>query len=114
MLMIVLEMVFTLLAALGLASVLWVIFARRIVSVSGGKGQFAVVCAAGRGDELEQTIRDLLWLHSRDLYHGSILLVDCGLDEEGRALAHLLCANNREILLCTAEDAVDVMFRKEP
>ena len=110
MLMLVLEMIFTLLASVGLVSILWALLARRIVPASSGEDVFAVVRGCGRGAELEQDVRDLLWLRNRDLYPGAILIVDCGLDEEGRALARLLCANTDEIRFCDAEEAARLIF----
>ena len=110
MLTIVLEMIFTLLASVGLASILWIVLARRIFPASTGEDLFAIVRGRGRGDALEQDIRDLLWLRQRGFFHGIVLIVDCGLDEEGLALARLLCANDEDIRLCGAEEAAALIF----
>ena len=110
MLTTVLEMIFILLASVGLASILWVILAPRMFPASEGKDLFAVVRGRGRGDELEQDVRDLLWLHHRGHWQGTILVVDCGMDEEGKALARLLCANNGEIQFCEPEEAIQLIF----
>ena len=110
MLTTVLEMVFILLASVGLASILWVALARRIFPASGGKDLFAVVRGRGRGDELEQDVRDLLRLRHQDLFQGTVLIVDCGLEEEGKALARLLCANGTDIKFCQPEEVMELIF----
>lgn len=111
MLSAVLEMLLTLLAAVGFASILWMFLEHRLVPGSGEEsGVFTVVRGSGDGAELEQSIRSLLRLRREGLYRGTILVVDCGLDEEGKALARLLCANSEEIRFCTADELSQLIF----
>lgn len=111
MLSAVFEMLLTLLAAVGFASILWMFLERRLFPVDGEeRGVFAVVRGSGDGAGLEQSIRSLLRLRREGLYRGTVLVVDCGLNEEGQALARLLCANSEEISFCTAEELSQVIF----
>ena len=53
-----------------------------------GAGAFA---AAGG---LEQTVKGLLWLRRSGLWRGEVVIEDCGLDEDGAALARALAEEN--------------------
>lgn len=51
------------------------------------QGTWAVVWGRNGGEELEQRVRSLVWLQSCGLLRCTLLLVDDGLNAEGRALA---------------------------
>lgn len=51
------------------------------------RGTWAVVWGRNGGEELEQRVRSLVWLQSCGLLRCAVLLVDDGLNAEGRALA---------------------------
>ena len=105
MLSAVLEMVLALLAAVGLVFLLWMLVVRRLLPLSDKYGiVVTVVRGKGNGEGLEQRVRELLWLRQSNLFRGNIVIVDCGLNEQGRALARLLCANTDEVFLCSAEN----------
>lgn len=102
--LLILETVFALLATLGLAFLLWLFAARRLLMPDDEYGRaVAVVRGEGSGEGLEQRVRELLWLRNWSLFQSNIVIVDCGLNEQGRALAQLLCANTDDILLCSIE-----------
>ena len=65
----------------------------------------AVVEACGDGRALEYTVRSLL----RSRYGGfsRVVIVDCGLSEEPRNVAELLCRSEYEVYLCKKEDLTD-------
>ena len=99
MLTAVLEILFALLACVGLMYICWLLFGRCLRPCNSPKA-FTLIPATGTGAELEQTLRGLLWLRQWDLWEGNILIADCGLTEEGKQLAHLLCANTPNTHLC--------------
>lgn len=51
------------------------------------RGTWAVVWGRKSGEELEQRVRSLVWLQNCGLLRCTVLVVDDGLDAEGRALA---------------------------
>jgi len=67
-------------------------------------GVLTLVPACGDARTLDVTLHRLLWLRRRGLYRGRIAVVDCGLDEAGRAVVRLLCADCGELLLCSPDD----------
>lgn len=108
MLTAILEVALALLAAVGLMSVGWFLFGRWLLPMGTDRaGTLAVVNARGDGGELEQIIHSLLWLRRCDLWRGQVVVVDRGLDEEGRKLARLLCANSDELVLCELDDLAE-------
>lgn len=105
MLTAILEIVLAALATVGLMCVCW-LFCGRWLLPSGDTSEatFAVVPATGDGRELEQTVRSLLWLRRRDLWQGTLILLDRGLDEDGYRAARLLCRSADNIILCRPEE----------
>ncbi|MGN0967634.1 MAG: hypothetical protein ACI4O3_00065, partial [Oscillospiraceae bacterium] len=69
---------------------------------AGGKADvWTVVPIQGDGDGLDQTVRrSIRRPHSR-----GVLLVDCGLNDQGRALADFLTKQEPNVWLCTWEQA---------
>lgn len=84
----VLQFFAVLLMAFGLVSLMWL--ALGALLLPGGCAARTVVIGQGCGDGLEQTVRALLWLRRTGLWRGEIVIEDCGLDEDGTALARML------------------------
>lgn len=63
-------------------------------------GTLAVVWGSGNGDGLEQRVRSLMWLQNCGLLRCRPVLLDYGLDEEGRALAVRLAVRYPGLTLC--------------
>lgn len=63
----------------------------------------SVLCAVGDGGDLEQPCRAYLFLRRLGVFRQPLLLVDFGLNEEGRALAERLAGLDPSIRLCGAE-----------
>ena len=99
-----------LLAAIGLASIIWTII--RAVLYAGEErrgGVVALLPASGGGEGLEEQVKTLRALRSeRDIF-GMVLLVDCGLTEEGRKLAKLLARQDRWVTLCRQDEIGDYL-----
>ena len=91
-----------LLAAFGLAGLGWL--ALGTLLLPGRCAARFVVSAQGGGEGLEQTVKGLLWLRRTGLWRGRIVIEDCGLDEDGAALARALAEENG---VCFSGDAPD-------
>ena len=89
------------LAAVGLATILWMVASlflrnrRRLFS-----NVAAVVQARGAGENLEYTVHTLSQLRYDRGAFGTIVILDCGLTEEGRELAQLLTREEDCVALC--------------
>ena len=81
-----------LLAAFGLVSLGWL--ALGALLLPGRCAVRLVIPARDRGEGLEQTVKGLLWLRHMGLWQGGIVIEDCGLDEDGAALARTLAEKN--------------------
>jgi len=96
------------LAAIGLATVLWLIASvffrlkkETLHHVS------AVVPARGAANGLEHTVHTLEQLRYEHGGFGSIVIVDCGLGQVGRQVAALLSQEDRDVALCTRAELPD-------
>lgn len=110
MLIATLEVVMALLAALGLMAVGWLIFGRFVLPLGNEDSRtFAVVEARGDGAGLEQTVHGLLWLRRGDVWRYRIVIVDCGLNDEGRGVARRLAADGGQLVLCERGQLADLL-----
>ena len=80
------ETIVILLCLTGLAGAAAVLFSRLLLPGSGREA-WVILWAEGRGEELEQRVRGAMFLQDWGLQRGRVLLVDAGLDPDGRALA---------------------------
>ena len=99
-----------LLASIGLASIMWT--AVRAVLYAGQprrQGVVALLPAAGGGEGLEEQVKTLRALRGEQELFGMVLLVDCGLTEEGRKLAKLLARQDRWVSLCRQDEVADYL-----
>ena len=93
------------LAAIGLVSLLWAVtqtvsWIRRPAKRSA----MALIPAQGSGGDLQEQVYTLTGFSRDHGIIGSILVVDCGLDEEGQTLCRILQRENRWVTLCRPED----------
>ena len=101
-----LEMTLTLLASAGLLVLGWFCFEKLLgLPETGDSPVWAVVAARGEGATLEQTVRAL----ERQMPGCPVVLLDFGLDEEGRRLAALLQRRWPDLELCTPEELTEYM-----
>ena len=99
-----------LLASIGLASIIWTVI--RAVLYAGAerrKGVVALLPAAGGGEGLEEQVKTLRAMRDEQEVFGMVLLVDCGLTEEGRKLARLLARQDRWVALCRRDEVADYL-----
>lgn len=93
------------LAAIGLAFLMWtVVRAVLFAQPERGEGVLVIIPAQGGGENLEQQVHQLSHLRYEQGVLGQILLVDCGLNEEGRRLAKLLAREDRWVSMCKKEE----------
>ena len=96
--------IIALLAAIGLASVLWALVRAVLFQPLTRQNVAALICARGDGEDLEQQVRELSLLRRERGVVGEILLVDCGLSEEGRRVCRLIARGDRRITLCQSDE----------
>ena len=98
------------LAAIGLAAILWMI-AGAFFRV--GKERLhhvvALVPARGAAGGLEHTVHTLEQLRCEHGGFGAIVIVDCGLNEVGEQIAQLLQREDRDVALCRREELSDIL-----
>ena len=92
--------ILALLAAIGLASVIWTLVRTVLFRPPSRQGVIVLICARGDGDDLEQQLRELTMLRRERGSVGEIFLVDCGLSEEGRQVCRLLARGDRRVIFC--------------
>ena len=94
-----------LLAAVGLASIIWTVV--RAIVFAGPERRREIgflLPAQGDGENLEQQVRQLSRLRYEQGVLGMVLVVDCGLSEEGRKLAKVLSREDRWVSVCKKEE----------
>ena len=86
-----LQVLGTILAAAGVALVVWAVCGGFFLPLGGKSGELTLVLhLAGNSPTLAQTVRGLVWL--RQIFHATpeLILVDDGMDEETRQVAERL------------------------
>lgn len=96
--------IIALLAAIGLSSVIWSLIRAALFRPAVRTGILVLICARGDGEDLEQQVRELSILRRDRGIVGEILLVDCGLSEEGRRVCRLLSRGDRRVTLCASNE----------
>jgi len=104
------EVLLSLLSVLGLVTLSWLLYGH-ILAPAGGGRTCTLIPAVGGGEDLEQSVRGLLWLKSGGLLPGRVVIVDCGLDENGKALAAALLRREPTLELWAAEDLTETITR---
>lgn len=102
--------IIALLSAIGLASVLWALVRAMLFQPLTRQGVVALICARGDGEDLEQQVRELSLLRRERGVVGEILLVDCGLSEEGRRVCRLLARSDRRVTLCKSDEIETYLY----
>lgn len=97
--------VVALLAAIGLASMIWTVVKAVLFSGADRRKEIAALLPAqGGGEQLEEQLMVLQRLRRESGVFGRALLVDCGLSEEGRKTADVLCKKYRWAVLCGKDE----------
>ena len=99
------ELIMALLAAIGLLSLAWLLFEHALLPAGCiGAPMCVVIRGEGAGCGLEHTIHTMILRQSREKARCPLVLVDVGLNEEGRVVANLLLTRWPEIRLCRPEE----------
>ena len=96
--------IIALLAAIGMATLLWWTVQALIFVPPRHRDAVVLVTARGDGGDLEAQIRTLLLIREEKQVVGEILLVDCGLTEDGKILCRHLARQYRLVTLIAQED----------
>ena len=67
----------------------------------------AVIETCGEAKTLEYTVRALLRSRYEEGGFSRVVIVDCGLADEPRRVAELLCRSEYEVYLCQREELTD-------
>ena len=102
----IVEIILSLLAVAGLMGLGWLGFGYLLTPAGGSRG-VCVVPGKGDGEELEQAVTGILWLMGGGFMGGRVVIADCGLTEEGRAVARQLCRREPAVDLLAADDLPD-------
>ena len=97
------EAVLTLLAALGLGFLVWLLFGRMLHPLPGSE---LTVLLPGRDDgtTLERDVRAIRWLRGLGLLRCPVVIADVSLTAEGRELARRLAARWSEVSVVPAQE----------
>ena len=98
------DAIIALLAAIGLSSLVWMLVRAVFFLPAATHSAIVLICARGDGDGVEQQVRTLLLLRSQHSIVGQILLVDCGLNEEGKRLCRMLARSEHIVTLCAGDE----------
>lgn len=93
------DSVLAVLAAVGLASIFWLVLTPLLRPRCAADNTLALVAASGSAEDLEQSVRMLVRLRAEERVFSRIVILDGGLDEEARARANLLCRKYRGVEL---------------
>lgn len=100
-------MLWNILLCAGLAAavlaLLWLLCAQFLLPIRA-KNVWLVLVGRGSGETLEQDCRAYGMLKTAGALHRPLLLIDAGLNAEGRALAERLTTIDPAILLCEREE----------
>lgn len=86
--------------------VVWTVLTslRTPIRCGRGTGVHTLISVKDNAPDLEQTLKGLVWLQENGIVVGRILVVDCGMDEEGLALVRLASKKYGNIITCKAEE----------
>ena len=93
-------------AATVIFGVIWMIYGSLRTPVRCGEkaSVCTMISVRENAEGLEQTLRGLVWLQENGTLLGRIVIVDCGMDDEGRALTRLAVKKYGNIVICQAEE----------
>lgn len=89
------ELLLGVLLAAGLALCVWCLIGWFLLPFGRSGSATILLHVQEEADGLEQELRTLSWLRGSGLLRAKIVIVDCGLNEDGRALALRLARENR-------------------
>ena len=99
------------LAAIGLTAVIFLLISAVVHPRRRGTvGAIALVPVCGEEKRLEYTVRALERSRYEEGGFSRIVIVDCGLAEEYRRVAELLCRDDYDVVLCRPGELPDILI----
>ena len=102
-----------LLATVGLAAIIWLPIRAVCLLPEINRRIVAVLCVQDDCVDLEQQVRALLHLTKECGISAKLLLVDCGLSEEGRGICRLICRLHPQVTLCDRHEIESLITQGE-
>ncbi len=98
------EILFGVLVAWGIIMLAWMLAGVMLLPLGNRLSMAVVIRCHGKGLWLERYVRGLIWLRDLGLLRWRVLLLDQGLDPEGRELAQTLSARYHQVELLGPEE----------
>ncbi len=102
----ILDLLLIFLAAAGVVLLLWCLLGLLLLPVFG-RNMVTLCYARGCGEDLEQKVRAYGWLRDGRISGGRMIVVDCGLSEQGVGRTHLLQERYPWVEYCPREALID-------
>lgn len=110
---VLMDVAIALLAAIGVATVLWAVFSRLLGPGEDPRSKVtAVVRAEGEAPGLEYTVDGLLWLLTTGAARMDILIADAGMNGDARRVAHILTGRSGRVRVCRMEELETILNGK--
>lgn len=102
----VIQITLCVLLILGFAWLLWMLGCALLTPVRSGRDTRITLVVQARGDapELENLLRGIRWLRESGTLMADVLLVDCGLTDDARALCEHAARQREDLKLCNTEE----------
>lgn len=102
----VIQITLCVLLILGFAWLLWMLSGALLTPVRSGRDTRITLVVQARGDapELENLLRGIRWLRESGTLMADVLLVDCGLTDDARALCERATWQRGDLKLCNTEE----------
>lgn len=102
----VIQITLCVLLILGFAWLLWMLGCALLTPVRSGRDTRITLVVQARGDapELENLLRGIRWLRESGTLTADVLLVDCGLTDDARALCERAAWQREDLKLCNTEE----------
>lgn len=102
----VIQITLCVLLILGFAWLLWMLGCALLTPVRSGRDTRITLVVQARGDapELEQLLRGIRWLRENGTLMADVLLVDCCLTDDARALCERAARQREDLKLCNTEE----------
>lgn len=102
----VVQITLCVLLILGFAWLLWMLGCALLTPVRSGRDTRITLVVQARGDapELENLLRGIRWLRESGTLMADVLLVDCGLTNDARALCERAALQCEDLKLCNTEE----------
>ena len=102
----VIQITLCVLLILGFAWLLWMLGCVLLTPVRSGRDTRITFVVQARGDapELENLLRGIRWLRESGTLMADVLLVDCGLTDDARALCERAAQQCEDLKLCNTEE----------